>query len=85
MAFCKIVIASVGSIDSCKYIIENKKVKKISFKDRLWAENLKKITIEQKIEQKIAFSKRKYSSMYKPRPNISLPKKNLVKRPFDQK
>ena len=28
MAFCKIVIANVGSIDSCKYIIENLKVKK---------------------------------------------------------
>ena len=82
MAFCKLVIASVGSIDSCKYIIENKKVRKISFKDRLWAENFKNLQL---LEQKIAFSKRKYSSMYKPRPNISLPKKNLVKRPFDQK
>ena len=50
MAFCKIVIANFGSIDSCKYIIiKNKKSWKISNKDRLWAENFKKLQL---LEQK---------------------------------
>ena len=64
-----------------------KQMKKISNKDRLWAENLKKLQLLQ--EQKIAFSKCKYSFMYKPHPlppeYKPSPKKNLAKRPFDQK
>ena len=47
---------------------------------------LLKIKELQLLEQKIAFSKRKYSSMYKPPPEYKLPpKKNLPKKPFDQK
>ena len=46
-----------------------KKQKKISNKDRLWAENLKKLQL---LEKNIAFSKRKYSFMYKP-PQIQDP------------
>ena len=37
--------------------------KNISNKNRLWADNLKKLQL---VEQKKVFSKRKYSSLYKP-------------------
>ena len=65
--------------------------------DHRTSEKVKKISViktgcEQKIskklqllEQKIAFSKRKYSSMYNPPIEYKPPKKNFAKRPFDQK
>ena len=78
MAFCKIVIANVGSIDSCKYIIENLKVKKSVIKTGCEQKISKKLQL---LEQKIAFSNANIRPCVSPPP----PKKNLAKTPFDQK
>ena len=75
MAFCKIVIANVGGIDSCKYIIKTKKVKKSVIKTGCEQKMSKNYNC---LNKNIAFSKHKYSSMYKPPPPRKIWRKGLL-------